>query len=242
MDLTLNGVLKFLHAFGYLALPVDADNTHLTGSEPAGFLGKWTTAAEEAMAAYQKFSGLPVTGVYDDHRTLAKMCQRRCAHPDRPYALSEAQVMKWMKNDLTWKFVNYSLTLPQQQLSDSFEKGFAVWSGCTPLTFREVLAEEEADIHIEFSPIDGSSNVLAKTWFPPVGKMQFDSAESWSWQLPIQRSQVDLATVVAHEAGHLIGLQHSQVPGAQMKPSYDGPMRYLMPDDVQRAQQMYGSR
>lgn len=243
MDLTLNGILKFLHTFGYLALPIDADNKHLTGNEPAGFLGKWSAAAEEALATYQRFQGLPVTGKYDDERTLAQMCQRRCKCPDRPYApVMQAQVMMWGKTDLRWKFIDYTLDIPQHQISDSFEKGFGVWSACTPLNFQEVLGDEQADITITFTKIDGQANVLAETYFPPVGKMRFDESESWSWKLPINRGQVDLATVVAHEAGHLIGLQHTNVQGAQMAPAYAGPKRFLEADDIRRAQQMYGSR
>lgn len=242
IDLSLNGVLKFLHAFGYLALPVDAGSDHLTGSEPAGVLGKWTAAAEEALAVYQKFHGLPVTGKHDDDRTLAQMCQRRCRCPDRPYAMVEAQVMKWNKTDLRWKFVNYTLDIPQQEISAAFEIGLNVWSKVTPLNFREVMKDDESDIEITFDRIDGQSNVLAQTWFPPEGRMEFDDSESWSWKLPINRGQVDLATVVAHEAGHLIGLEHSQVPGAQMAPVYAGPKRFLEADDIRRAQAYYGSR
>ena len=80
-----------------------------------------------------------------------------------------------------------------------------------------------------------------KTVTEPLTTSSSDS-ESWSWKLPIGRGQVDLATVVAHEAGHLIGLEHSQVPGAQMAPVYAGPKRFLEADDVRRAQQYYGSR
>lgn len=242
-DLTLNGVLRFLHAFGYLSLPNDADSAHLAGNEPAGILGAWTPDAQAAMASYQRFHGLPITGKKDDDATLAKMCQRRCGHTDRPYALaSEAATMKWSKVDLTWKFVNYTLDIPQHEISDSFNKGFGVWSAVTPLTFREVLADEQSDITITFKRLDTAGQVLAQAWFPPVGKMEFDESETWSWKLPIGRGQVDLATVVAHESGHTIGLDHSNVQGAQMAPVYAGPMRYLTGDDIRRAQQLYGSR
>jgi hypothetical protein len=220
MDLSTNGIIAFLKETGYFAAGVQL--------------------LKDALAEYQKYHRLPVTGQSDD-ATLAHMCQRRCRLPDNPYG-PQQQTMKWGKNNLTWKFVNYTLDIPQNQISDSFEKGFGVWSACTPLTFREVMANDEADITITFKGIDGQSNVLAQTWFPPEGVMQFDEAEAWSWRLPIGRGQVDLATVVAHEAGHLIGLQHSQVQGAQMAPVYAGPKRFLEADDIRRAQQLYGSR
>lgn len=241
IDLSLNGILKILHAYGYLSLPNDLPSDHLTGVEPAGNLGQWTANAKAALEKYQAYNRLPITGERDD-AVLAHMCERRCKCPDRPYALTAAQTMKWNKNNLTWKFVNYTLDIPQNEISDSFEKGFGVWSSCTPLNFQEVMENEQADIEITFDRIDGQSNVLAQTWFPPEGKMEFDDSEAWSWKLPIGRGLVDLTTVVAHEAGHLIGLEHSQVQGAQMAPVYAGPKRFLEQDDIRRAQQLYGSR
>lgn len=222
LDLSKAGIEAFLREYGYLC--------------------ELVPVIKDAIAAYQKFHRLPITGLHDEDSTLAHMCNRRCRCPDNPYGLVQPKVMKWNKTDLTWKFVNYTLDIPQHEISDSLEKGFGVWSKVTPLNFREVLANDEADIEITFKRIDGQSNVLAQAWFPPEGRMEFDDSENWSWKLPIGRGQVDLATVVAHEAGHLIGLEHSNVQGAQMAPVYAGSKRFLEADDIRRAQQYYGSR
>jgi len=218
VDLSYSGVLKFLQTYGY----------HMAGMS--------LTAALEA---YQRYAGIPVTGEADD-ATLAHMCQRRCCRPDN--SLKAFATSKWNKNLLTWKFVNYTLDIPQHEISDSFNKGFGVWSAVTPLVFQEVLATEKADINITFKRLDSQGQVLAQAWFPPVGTMEFDESELWSWKLPIGRGQVDLATVVAHEAGHVIGLEHSNVQGSQMAPVYAGPMRFLTEDDIRRAQAIYGKK
>lgn len=242
MDLTLNGILRFLNRFGYLDLPNDAGKWD-DYTKPEGFIGHWSDGSRDAMAKYQEVNGLPITGRHDDDMTLALMCERRCGHPDAPYALrSQAQTLKWGKLNLTWKFANYTLDIPQYEISDSFNKGFGVWSMVTPLTFTEVLANEQADINITFKRLDTVGNVLAQAYFPPVGRMEFDESETWCWKLPLGRGQVDLATIVAHESGHVIGLDHSNVRGAQMAPVYAGPMRHLASDDIRRAQSLYGSR
>lgn len=244
MDLSLNGILRFLYQFGYLTLPHDLPTRVFHSAvAPQGKMGTWDEAAIEAWRKYQRVQGLPLSigSSMDDDVTLAKMCQRRCGHADNPYGLAQ-QVMKWPKNDLTWKFVNYTLDIPQHEISGSFNKGFGVWSAATPLNFREVFAEDKADIQITFKKLDTPGQVLAQAWFPTNGTMEFDESELWSWKLPIGAAQVDLATVVAHEAGHTIGLEHSTVRGAQMAPVYNGPMRFLTQDDISRAQALYGSR
>ena len=218
VDISKDGVIEFLQVYGH----------YLDGMR-----------LSEAVESYQRFVGIPVTGEADE-ATLAHMCQRRCCRPDNPHHASAGS--KWGKLNLTWKFSNYDSDIPQNEISDSFNKGFGVWSAVTPLTFTEVLFDQKADINISFKTLDTVGQVLAQAWFPPVGTMEFDKSELWSWKLPIGRGQVDLATVVAHEAGHVIGLEHSNVQGSQMAPVYAGPMRFLAQDDIRRAQAIYGSR
>lgn len=224
MDISPQGILKFLHRFGWLD----------------GSIQTWDEGAMKAMVAYMQYFGIPIaSGSSVSEAFMAHLCQRRCARPDRG---PQAVVQKWNKNLLRWKFVNYTLDIPQHEISGSFNKGFGVWSEHIPLDFQEVMADEQADIQITFKKLDTVGNVLAQAWFPPVGKMEFDESELWSWKLPINRGQVDLATVVAHEAGHVLGLEHSNVRGSQMAPVYAGPMRFLTQDDIARAQAIYGSR
>jgi MYXO-CTERM domain-containing protein len=53
---------------------------------------------------------------------------------------------------------------------------------------------------------------------------------------PVAGDAYDFASVVTHEAGHFLGIAHSDVPGATMYARYNTgqtSMRYLSPDDVQ---------
>lgn len=241
MDLSLVGVMKFLHRFGYLSLPHDLASDYYPDRAPQGRLGKWDDAVQDALMRYQLFHKLPQNIVQDDDCTLAHMCTRRCGHPDNIYGVSAA-TMRWRKNNLLWKLENLSPDLPQNWISAAFNIGFGAWADKTPLKFTEALPNQQADINITFKVLDTPGQVLAKAYFPEVGTMEFDESELWSWTLPIGRGQVDLATVVMHEAGHVIGLEHSSVRGAQMAPVYAGAMRYLANDDIVRAQSMYGSK
>lgn len=239
MDLSVVGLTRFLWRFGYLALPHDLASMSGTSAAPDGKLGEWDDSAREAMANYQKYHHLPITGVKDDDRTLALMCERRCGIIDSPY--KRAATMAWPKRDLTWKLVNLSPDLPQNHISAAFNIGFRAWAAACNLKFTEVLQDQKSDIAITFQPIDTVGQVLAQAWFPTEGRMEVDENEKWSWTLPIARGEVDLATVAMHEIGHLIGLDHSNVRGAQMAPVYAGPKRFLEADDINRAVAIYGS-
>jgi hypothetical protein len=86
-------------------------------------------------------------------------------------------------------------------------------------------------------------NTLAQTFFPPpngqtiAGDTEINTAINWSIG-----SGTDLYSVMLHEFGHALGLEHSQVPGAVMQPSYGGVRTGLTPDDVAGIQALYGPR
>jgi hypothetical protein len=53
---------------------------------------------------------------------------------------------------------------------------------------------------------------------------------------PVAPDAYDFASVATHEAGHFLGIAHSDVPGATMYARYDQgqtSMRYVSPDDVE---------
>lgn len=248
-SLTVDVIQSFLNRFGYLQLPDNNYNFNILciNAPVAKQYGEWDDASKVAFQKYQEMNGLPQSSRQDDEGTLLRMCERRCNLPDRPYQITtepqqQSGYQKWGKTFLKWKLLNYTPDMNQYMVTQAFNKGFDLWSTVTPLVFAEALRDEEADINITFKKLDSVGNVLAQAWFPPVGRMEFDEMEMWSWSLPLRRGEVDLATVVCHEAGHVLGLDHSNARGAQMAPVYAGAMRYLATDDVQRIQRLYGAR
>lgn len=97
--------------------------------------------------------------------------------------------------------------------------------------------------HGDAYAFDGPGASLAHTFYPappnpePIaGNMHFDAAENWRIG-----ASVDLYSVALHEAGHALGLGHSDQPGAVMYPYYhqaDG----LTSDDIAGIQALYGAR
>lgn len=80
--------------------------------------------------------------------------------------------------------------------------------------------------------------VLAHAFFPQVGTTHFDEGETWV----ANRTGIDLFIVAAHEFGHALGLDHSEVSGALMAPTYTGyiPDFQLRPDDIAGIRAHYG--
>ncbi|MCK5355210.1 MAG: matrixin family metalloprotease [Methyloprofundus sp.] len=107
------------------------------------------------------------------------------------------------------------------------------------------------DIRIGAIFIDGNvgSNVLAHAYQPCTnalcvpggsigGDMHIDDTENWG---DGTRGTFDLFTVMLHEFGHSLGLDHSDVLGSVMEPIYAGARRSLHSDDINGIQAIYGA-
>lgn len=139
--------------------------------------------------------------------------------------------------------------------------GFAFWSGQTRIAFIQVCNAGDADFEIlwgvgdhgDGAPFDdggiSGTNVLAHTLGGPppnsfgnqAGDIHFDDFETWTDILQGNAAQpIDLVTVAAHEAGHMLGLDHTSVGGSLMVSGYSGSHRFLAADDISGIQSLYG--
>ncbi len=96
--------------------------------------------------------------------------------------------------------------------------------------------------HGDGYPFDGPGKVLAHTFYPSppnpeplAGDMHFDDEENWH-----AGQDVDVFTVALHEAGHALGLGHSDNPNSVMYPYYRR-VTALAEDDIAAIRQLYAA-
>ena len=248
---------SYLRKFGYIASPV---------LESFGMPKELAAVAEvqtgtfdentaQALRRFQEFNHLPVTGELDE-ATLVLTQLPRCGIPDTkasaPFVTSGSS---WANTNLTFAYNEFTPELSQAEVRTAISDAFALWSAVTPLRFTEVALNANPDIVIRFvsgdhgdganNAFDGASGTLAHAFFPPpgggsfAGDTHFDEAETWTVNLP--PTGIDLMTVAAHEFGHALGLDHSEVAGALMAPFYTGAHRNLEADDIAGIQSIYGA-
>jgi hypothetical protein len=216
--------------------------------------GDFGPKTESALRRFQAFHGLATTGVLDEP-TVERMGTPRCGNPDIPRVNVLGFVLegsRWDRTDLRYAFENFTDDLGRGDIRGAVIGAFAAWSSVTRLTFTEVAPDEALELRLrwvtgnhgdgERNAFDGFGGTYAHAYYPQDGHIHFDD-EPWTVTAGGLFLGPDLQTLATHEIGHALGLEHSSVGDAIMRPHFL-PLRrqrWLHPDDVAGIQQIYGS-
>ncbi|MES1258133.1 MAG: matrixin family metalloprotease, partial [Acidobacteriota bacterium] len=151
---------------------------------------------------------------------------------------------------LGYAFGSITPKVPASTVKSEVVRALTEWSRYTNVIFqpaanssspRTVLVKFVSGYHGDAWPFDGPGGILAHTFYPvPVnteslaGDMHLDADENWH-----AGGDIDIYSVALHEAGHPIGLSHSDKPGDVMYPYYRS-RASLSANDIGAAQTLYG--
>jgi hypothetical protein len=152
---------------------------------------------------------------------------------------------------LGYYFDSLTPDVAESELRSEIARAFAAWTQAANITItpaNEPALSRSIDVlfaryaHGDAYPFDGPGGVLAHTFYPApnnpeplAGDMHLNADESWS-----VGGTVDIFSVALHEAGHALGLGHSDDPTAVMYPYYRL-QTGLMADDIAGIQALYGT-
>uniref|UniRef100_A0A0K0ER22 ZnMc domain-containing protein n=1 Tax=Strongyloides stercoralis TaxID=6248 RepID=A0A0K0ER22_STRER len=248
-----NLVNEYLQNFGYI------NSTQINGEDMLHPLPN--NILSDSLKMFQKFSGLPETGILDDETKL-KMGEPRCGIADIESEdksnVEKRSIKRWSKSSISYTINKYSQKIDSISSKNGLYEAFSLWSAVVPLQFYETLYNGDVDIRFETGkhndpwPFDGSGGTLAHATLGPGGFLHFDDAENWKYVSGngnLQGNQIDYLSIATHEIGHVLGLKHSSDPNSIMTPFYKGNIDYngnyikpkLSSSDIQNIQNLYGS-
>ncbi|MCL7028120.1 hypothetical protein MKW94_027130 [Papaver nudicaule] len=240
---TVEGLLeikKYLKRFGYANVVDNSKNNRSEHENDDTFDG----VLESEIKAYQLNHKLDVTGKLDSN-TLEQMVLPRCGVSDIDENGKSSMKRnhygpnyQFFKGKPKWPPSKYNLTytfdppgsatskIHHQTLRNVCARAFAKWAVRTwsHFRFKEARKGENADIFIGFRSgvhedglsFDGPWGALAHSFAPTDGRLHLDADENWGTR-PAS-NEVDLESVVLHEIGHVLGLDHTPDRRAAMFP------------------------
>jgi len=152
--------------------------------------------------------------------------------------------------DLKYAFGQLTDKVPADAVEAEIERALAQWSQYVMVNFTPA-SDSTGDQTLAILFASGAhgdgypftTGVVAHTFYPvptnpePIaGDMHFNADANWKIG-----ANVDVYSVALHEAGHALGLGHSDDPGAVMYPYYQTHTG-LQPNDIAAIQQLYAAR
>ncbi|XP_072023543.1 adhesion G-protein coupled receptor G7-like [Amphiura filiformis] len=196
----------------------------------------------DAVIKLQKFMNLPPTG-FINNATLTRLSWVRCKvkdPADRVQIGTKVPPYLHYRDESHWDDVSiyYNiLTESSDEVLAAVERAVLGWVNTTPLSFRYNGDPSLMKIHIQIvsKPSDIQaifgidSNEFGQAFPPPDGTIRLNGGLGFS--VTPEPSGIPLESVVMHEIGHALGLEHVPGPGSIMNPYYEIFYKYSQPQE-----------
>jgi peptidoglycan hydrolase-like protein with peptidoglycan-binding domain len=195
---------------------------------------------EQALKSFQKTMNLKQTGVFDAG-TRAVVALPRCGVPDGIEQLdtSDKWAADWLSGNsippaITWWLSNTDGDLTTAAINNDITNMETLWQQYSAYTFQH--RQTTPMVTVSFANLGSNTNALTTGSISLNNvSVQLNSVKNWTDNGAPNTNQIDLPSVVLHQLGHALGLEHSAYSSAAMYPSFGNNQvkRTLGTDDVE---------